>query len=93
VDLDVSAGGALLAGLLSFSSPCVLPLVPPYLAFVGGICLRVHALSARFKKRLALIKKAMGAFLVAAGMLILTGQMPNIAFWLLGAFPALNGLG
>ena len=33
---DVSAGGALLAGLLSFTSPCVLALVPPYLAFTGG---------------------------------------------------------
>lgn len=45
--------------------------------------------SARFKKRLGLIEKAMGAFLVAAGVLIFTGQMPNIAFWLLETFPAL----
>lgn len=28
---------ALLAGLISFASPCVLPLVPGYLAYVGGI--------------------------------------------------------
>ncbi len=28
---------ALLAGLLSFLSPCVLPIVPPYLAYMGGI--------------------------------------------------------
>jgi len=28
---------ALLAGLLSFLSPCVLPIVPPYLAFMGGV--------------------------------------------------------
>ncbi len=34
---DVSAGGALVAGLLSFLSPCVLPLVPPYLCFIGGL--------------------------------------------------------
>ena len=27
---------AMLAGLLSFLSPCVLPLVPGYLGFVGG---------------------------------------------------------
>lgn len=27
---------AFLAGLLSFLSPCVLPLVPSYLAYVGG---------------------------------------------------------
>jgi cytochrome c-type biogenesis protein len=34
--LEVTYIGALLAGVLSFLSPCVLPLVPPYLAFIGG---------------------------------------------------------
>ena len=34
--MDVTYFGALLAGLLSFLSPCVLPLVPPYLCFLGG---------------------------------------------------------
>lgn len=34
---DVSFAGALLAGILSFLSPCVLPLVPPYLCFLGGV--------------------------------------------------------
>lgn len=28
---------ALFAGLLSFLSPCVLPIIPPYLAYMGGI--------------------------------------------------------
>ena len=28
---------ALLAGILSFLSPCVLPIVPPYLAYMSGI--------------------------------------------------------
>src|SRR5690348_4741533 len=35
-NVDVTYVGALLAGLLSFLSPCVLPLVPPYLCFLGG---------------------------------------------------------
>ncbi|MGB3387130.1 MAG: cytochrome c biogenesis protein CcdA [Pseudaminobacter sp.] len=35
--LDVSFGGAFLAGLLSFISPCVLPIVPPYLAWLAGL--------------------------------------------------------
>ncbi len=30
------AFGVILAGLVSFLSPCVLPLVPPYLAYLGG---------------------------------------------------------
>lgn len=28
---------AIVAGLLSFLSPCVLPIVPPYLAYMGGV--------------------------------------------------------
>lgn len=34
---DISIWGAFVAGLLSFISPCVLPLVPPYLAFLAGV--------------------------------------------------------
>jgi cytochrome c-type biogenesis protein len=37
MSLDVTAGAAFVAGLLSFASPCVLPLVPPYLAYIGGV--------------------------------------------------------
>ncbi|WP_024280678.1 cytochrome c biogenesis protein CcdA [Xanthobacter sp. 126] len=36
MSLDVSLAGAFLAGLLSFASPCVLPLVPAYLGFLAG---------------------------------------------------------
>ena len=34
---DISVAGAFAAGLLSFLSPCVLPLVPPYLCFLAGV--------------------------------------------------------
>ena len=33
---DVTLPAVALAGLLSFLSPCVLPLVPPYLTFIAG---------------------------------------------------------
>jgi cytochrome c-type biogenesis protein len=36
---DVSFLAALLAGILSFLSPCVLPLVPPYLIYLAGTSL------------------------------------------------------
>ena len=35
--LLVAAGVAALVGLISFASPCVLPLVPGYLAYVSGL--------------------------------------------------------
>src|SRR5260370_8637868 len=34
---DVSMLGALLAGLVSFLSPCVLPLVPGYVSMLSGV--------------------------------------------------------
>jgi cytochrome c-type biogenesis protein len=37
--IDVGLIGAFLGGLLSFISPCVLPLVPPYLCYVAGLSL------------------------------------------------------
>ena len=37
--LEIGIAGAFGAGILSFLSPCVLPLVPPYLAFIGGLTL------------------------------------------------------
>ena len=35
--MDVTVWGAFLAGLISFLSPCVLPIVPPYLAYMTGV--------------------------------------------------------
>ncbi len=37
--IDVTWGGALIGGLISFVSPCVLPLVPPYLCYMAGVSL------------------------------------------------------
>ena len=39
MSLDVSLGAAFLAGIISFLAPCVLPLVPGYLAWLAGISL------------------------------------------------------
>ncbi|BDW88938.1 cytochrome c biogenesis CcdA family protein [Thalassospira tepidiphila] len=35
--LDIGFGAAFLAGVLSFFTPCVLPIVPPYLAYLAGV--------------------------------------------------------
>jgi cytochrome c-type biogenesis protein len=41
--VDISIPAALLAGLISFLSPCVLPLVPPYLVYLSGLSLERFA--------------------------------------------------
>jgi cytochrome c-type biogenesis protein len=38
--LDISFPGAALAGLLSFLSPCILPMVPFYLSYMAGLSVR-----------------------------------------------------
>lgn len=42
--VDISFGLAFIAGLLSFVSPCVLPLVPAYIGYMGGRMTRTVAL-------------------------------------------------
>lgn len=38
--LDISYGGAALAGILSFLSPCILPMVPFYLCYLAGLSMQ-----------------------------------------------------
>jgi cytochrome c-type biogenesis protein len=52
---SVTVAGAFAAGFVSFASPCVLPLVPPYLAYMTGLGLdEMRAGDAGARKRLAL---------------------------------------
>ena len=64
----------------------------PFLVAAGFAGAFMRAI-ARFRGRLDLIEKAMGAFLIVAGVLIFTGQMPTIAYWLIEMFPALGKIG
>lgn len=82
---DVGLAGALVAGLLSFVSPCVLPLVPPYLCFIGGVSLeqlvegarpdtaagrRVFAAALAFVLGFMTVFVALGATASAVGRLV-----------------------
>ncbi|MDA8229766.1 MAG: cytochrome c biogenesis protein CcdA [Magnetospirillum sp.] len=84
---DVSLGAAFGAGVLSFASPCVLPLVPAYLCFLGGVSLdrlnergtaafdpNVAASAAAFVVGFAAVFVALGASASAIGTL-LAGNM------------------
>ena len=83
---DSAAEGARL--LLVYSLGIGLPFL-----IAAGFASAFMRWSARFRKRLDLIEKAMGVFLVVAGILIFTGQMPAIAYWLIETFPALGKIG
>ena len=60
--LDISFAGAALAGLLSFFTPCILPMVPFYLCYMAGISmteLRDHAGLAPGAQRRLLLSSGM----------------------------------
>jgi cytochrome c-type biogenesis protein len=84
-DFDVGYTGAAVAGLLSFLSPCVLPLVPPYLCFLAGISMeelqeadgvppgaarRVFVRALAFVLGFATVFVALGASASAVGRLV-----------------------
>jgi cytochrome c-type biogenesis protein len=103
--LDISFGGAFIAGLLSFLSPCILPLVPPYLCFLGGVSLqqlqdgsdadskatrRVVLASIVFVLGFATVFVAFGATATFLGQLL--AENFQILSWIAGAVIIVLGL-
>ncbi|MDG1737144.1 MAG: cytochrome c biogenesis protein CcdA [Paracoccaceae bacterium] len=77
---------ALLAGLISFASPCVLPIVPPYLAYISGVS--VSDLSNNSKDRLQIIITALFFVLGLSTVFLLLGFTASV----IGAFFLQNQL-
>ncbi len=75
---------ALLAGLVSFASPCVLPLVPGYLAYVGGIASVPNGANDRVKRR----RRDVGRLLLGVFLFILGFSLVFVAYG--AAFGALG---
>ena len=73
---------ALFAGVLSFLSPCVLPIVPPYLAYMGGISMRdmTDTADQRGQRR-----AVMASLFFALGLLFAKNRAPLRAFRQQGA--------
>jgi cytochrome c-type biogenesis protein len=82
--VEVSIAAAFLAGVLSISSPCVLPLVPIYLTHLAGISIgqrdgiarrRVITHAAAYVLGFSLVFVALGTALGAAGALASTASI------------------
>ena len=65
---DISLTGAFLAGLLSFLSPCILPMVPFYLSYLGGMSAAEVAQGGAVT-RATRVRAVTGATVFAAGVL------------------------
>ncbi|MDN2568145.1 cytochrome c biogenesis CcdA family protein [Aquibium sp. A9E412] len=117
-----SAGAAYVMGLaFAFGwTPCIGPVLGPILTLAGGretvgegaLLLAVYSAGlgipflvaayfsgafarflTRFRVHLGRVEKAIGALLVIAGVLFLTGGIQAASYWLLETFPALGLLG
>lgn len=85
---------ALLAGLLSFLSPCVLPIVPPYLAYMGGVTVTEMG-EAREARRRALLAAAFFVLGLSTVFLLLGAAASTLGRALLqwqGWFVTVSGL-
>jgi cytochrome c-type biogenesis protein len=78
---DVTLGGAFLAGLISFISPCVLPIVPPYLCFIAGVSVE--------QMRAGAVTDALGRRIIVSAVAFVLGF--STVFVALGATASLIG--
>ena len=62
---NVSILAAFTAGIISFISPCVLPLIPGYLSFISGVS--VEEMKKGDKKSEALRKVSLNTFVFVLG--------------------------
>ncbi|WP_413993220.1 cytochrome c biogenesis CcdA family protein [Labrys okinawensis] len=95
---DITVPGVFLAGLFSFLSPCVLPLVPPYLTYLAGTTLdeisgetidrtvrrRAVVSALVFMAGLATVFISLGATASLVGSLLISARR-LLAQWLVGA--------
>ena len=97
---SISLAGAALAGLISFASPCVLPIVPFYLSYLAGVSLgQAEAGVGRSRAVVAALAFALGVIVVFVAMgasASFLGQMVRAYFdvlrWVAAALILVMGL-
>jgi cytochrome c-type biogenesis protein len=86
---DVSIPAALIAGLVSFLSPCVLPLVPPYLVYLAGTSLeRLGSAGAEARVRRDAVTAAMLFVAGFATVFVALGASASVIGGVLRAYSA-----
>ena len=66
--MDITFAGAALAGLLSFLSPCILPIVPFYLSYLAGVGMNQISADAKIDARVR-FRAVLAALFFAAGVI------------------------
>jgi len=70
---------AFIAGLLSFLSPCVLPIIPSYIAYIAGVSLKdLNDEASRSRARRAIIANSLLFILGFSSIFILSGAVAGV---------------
>ncbi len=93
--VEITFVAAFLAGLASFLSPCVLPLIPAFLSYLGGVSLRDGTTRADDR-----IKVFLNSFFFVLGFVVLfsafgiaiNGVLTNISFDLMQTISKIGGI-
>lgn len=75
---DISLGGAALAGILSFLSPCILPLVPFYLCYMAGANIQQLSADGTVPQQIR-VRVFIASMLFSAGVIIVFMGMGAVA--------------
>ena len=77
---EVTLVAAFVAGLLSFLSPCVLPLIPAYISFIAG--LSIEELTAEGKKPILMLDVTLNSlfFVLGSGFRMWLERIYSTAF-------------
>jgi len=78
MNFDIGFGGALVAGLLSFLSPCVLPIVPPSLAFIAGVSFEELEGQDGNARRWGVVRSALAFVLGFATIFVMLGAAASV---------------
>jgi cytochrome c-type biogenesis protein len=92
LDEGLSISAALIAGLLSFLSPCILPLVPVYLGYMTGTAAQNLGASRRLTTVLHALCFVAGFGLVFVLLGLAAGALGNVLFPLMPYFTRIGGL-
>lgn len=81
---DLSLFLVFAAGILSFLSPCVLPLIPSYFSILGGVGLKEKSVQSSFSFRPNLVFTALGFVMGFSTVFITLGILVSATFLLMG---------
>ncbi len=74
----ITVWGAFFAGVLSFASPCVLPLVPPYLGYLAGVSLEALTVHGEREARLRAFTTALAFVLGFSTVFVTLGATASV---------------